>query len=102
MQSTLPDLGSEFTPGMETSQCLFFQYCSEKLSPIHGASHHIPICLRQFMTINMFSLPIVSPSGGSGPQFNPLEKLVETYTCILCRIKGFLGGPLLLDVNASV
>lgn len=54
------------------------------------------------MATDMFSLPTVPPSGGPGPQFNPLEKLVETYTCILCRIKGFLGGPLLLDMDGSV
>lgn len=96
MQSALPDSGSKLTPGMESPQCLFFQCWSEKCSPIYGASHHIPICLREFMVTDMPSPPALPPSGSSGRQFNPLEKLVETNTCILCSIEGFLGGPLLL------
>lgn len=98
----MSDLGSKLIPGVESPQCFFFQLRSERSSPIYDSSHHIPIYLREFLTIDISSLPTLPPSGSSALLFRPLQKLAETNICLICSIERFLGGPLLLDMDGSV
>lgn len=87
---------------MGTLQCLFFQCCFEKFSLVYGAGHHIPICLRELMTIHIPPPPFNPHQGLWFTQFNPLEKLGETKTYILCYVEGFLGGTLLSEMDGAM
>lgn len=85
----MSDLGSKLTPGMESPQCFFFQFWSERSSPIYDASCHIRVYLREFMTIDISPLPTFPLSGSSALQFRPLQKLAETNICLICIIERF-------------
>lgn len=54
-----------------------------------------------FMVLDMPSSPPL-PQGLWFTQFNPLDKLGETKTYILCYVEGFLGGTLLSEMDGAM